>query len=217
MNEERVRVLIVDDHALIREGLGKVLLLEKRINVVGEATTGEEALELLAAQPVDVVLLDINLPGMNGIETCYHIKRNYPGIEVIALTIHEQEEYLFEMIRAGVSGYLLKDINPELIVDTVLRVYAGESFIPPSLMTKVMREFGRLAAKTEAPVQQLTQREVEVLRLVAKGKSNRQIAQALFISEKTVKNHLTNIFQKIGVSDRTQAALYAIKHKIADV
>jgi two-component system NarL family response regulator len=217
VNEERVRVLIVDDHALIREGLGKVLLLEKRINVVGEATTGEEALELLAAQPVDVVLLDINLPGMNGIETCYHIKRNYPGIEVIALTIHEQEEYLFEMIRAGVSGYLLKDINPELIVDTVLRVYAGESFIPPSLMTKVMREFGRLAAKTEAPVQQLTQREVEVLRLVAKGKSNRQIAQALFISEKTVKNHLTNIFQKIGVSDRTQAALYAIKHKIADV
>lgn len=214
---DAVRVLIVDDHALIREGLRKVLSLEKRINVIGEAATGEEAVEAVAREPVDVVLLDINLPGMNGIETCQLIKRDHPQVNIIALTIHEQEEYLFEMIRSGVSGYLLKDINPELLVDTVLRVHDGESFIPPGLMAKVMREFGRLTSRSGPPAEQLTQREIEVLRLVAEGRSNRQIAQALFISEKTVKNHLTNIFQKIGVSDRTQAALYAIKNKIADV
>lgn len=212
-----IRVLIVDDHALIREGLRKVLSLEKRINVIGEAATGEEALEFIRQQQVDIVLLDINLPGINGIELCRIIKRDNSGISVIALTIHDQDEYLFEMIRAGVAGYLLKDINPELLVETILRVAAGESVIPPELMAKVMREFGRLTSKPQSPSERLTQREVEIIRLVAKGNSNRQIAQILFISDKTVKNHLTNIFQKIGVTDRTQAALYAIKHKIADV
>lgn len=212
-----IGVLIVDDHALIREGLRKVLSLERRINVVGEAATGEEALDLITAHPVDVVLLDINLPGMNGMETCQVIKRDHPDTEVIALTIHDQDEYLFEMIRSGVSGYLLKDINPELLVDTILRVAEGESFIPPALMAKVMAEFGRLTGAPRPQFEQLTQREVEVLRLVAAAKSNREIAQTLYISEKTVKNHLTNIFQKIEVNDRTQAALYAIRHKIAKV
>ncbi|MBE0466541.1 MAG: response regulator transcription factor [Candidatus Desulforudis sp.] len=212
-----IGVLIVDDHALIREGLRKVLSLERQINVVGEAATGEEAVDLIAAHPVDVVLLDINLPGMNGMETCRAIKRDHPDTEVIALTIHDQDEYLFEMIRSGVSGYLLKDINPELLVDTILRVAEGESFIPPALMAKVMAEFGRLTGAPRPQFEQLTQREVEVLRLVAAAKSNREIAQTLYISEKTVKNHLTNIFQKIEVNDRTQAALYAIRHKIAKV
>lgn len=193
--------------------------LDPRIDVVGEAADGEEAIALVRRQPVDVVLLDVNMPRKNGIEACRTIKSEFPHVGVIALTIHDQEEYLFEMIRAGVAGYVLKDVNPDTLVRTIVGVAKGESFIPPSLATKVFREFRRLADRqqgTKYP-DDLTEREVEVLRLVAHGESNRSIARKLFISEKTVKNHLTNIFQKIGVSDRTQAALYAIKHKLIDV
>ncbi|MGQ9756342.1 MAG: response regulator [Desulfotomaculales bacterium] len=216
---ERIRVVIADDHALIREGVRKILSLDPRIHVVGEAADGEEAIALIRQQPVDVVLLDVNMPRKNGIEACRIIKSEYPQISVIALTIHDQEEYLFEMIRAGVAGYVLKDVNPDTLIRTIIGVAHGESFIPPSLATKVFREFRRLAGQppgTKYP-DELTEREVEVLRLVARGESNRSIARILFISEKTVKNHLTNIFQKIGVTDRTQAAVYTIKHKLIDI
>ncbi|MDA8097790.1 MAG: DNA-binding response regulator [Desulforudis sp.] len=215
-----VNVVIVDDHALIREGLRKVLSLDPRINVVGEAANGDDAMSIVNRWPVDILLLDVNMPGKNGIETCRLIKAEHPKIRVIALTIHDQEEYLFEMVKAGVSGYMLKDISPELLTETILRVANGESFIPPSLVSRILKEYSRLSS--QPPGQELhhlglTRREVEVLRMVAEGKSNRAVANALYISEKTVKNHLTNIFHKIGVSDRTQAVLYAIKHKIADV
>lgn len=187
--------------------------------MVGEAADGEEAIALIRQQPVDVVLLDVNMPRKNGIEACRTIKSEYPHIGIIALTIHDQEEYLFEMIRAGVAGYVLKDVNPDTLIRTIIGVARGESFIPPSLATKVFREFRRLASQSPGAKypDELTEREVEVLRLVARGESNRSIARKLFISEKTVKNHLTNIFQKIGVTDRTQAAVYAIKHKLVDV
>lgn len=215
----KIRVVIADDHALIREGVRKILSLDPRIHVVGEAADGEEAIALVRQQPVDVVLLDVNMPRKNGIEACRIIKSEYPQISIIALTIHDQEEYLFEMIRAGVAGYVLKDVNPDTLIRTIIGVARGESFIPPSLATKVFREFRRLAGqppRAKYP-DELTEREVEVLRLVARGESNRSIARTLFISEKTVKKHLTNIFQKIGVTDRTQAAVYAIKHKLIDV
>lgn len=214
-----VRVVIVDDHALIREGLRKVLSLEPRIKVIGEAANGDDAWKLVQETAVDVVLLDVNMPGKNGIETCRLIKEEKPEVSVIALTIHDQEEYLFEMVRAGVSGYVLKDISPDVLTDTILRVSAGESFIPPSMMNKMLEEYKRVSSNPPglAAGDGLTRREIEVLQMVAEGKSNRAVAEALFISEKTVKNHLTNIFQKLQVRDRTQAVLYAIKHKIVNL
>lgn len=210
-----VRVLITDDHALVREGLQKVLSDDARIRVAGEATNGQEAVDFVKREPVDVVLLDISMPVMNGVEACREIKRLKPNVAVIALTVHEEDEYIFEMIRAGVSGYVLKDISGDKLVETILGVSRGESFIPPSLTAKVFHEFSRLSARSNPDG--LTEREMEVLRLVAAGSSNKDIARKLFISEKTVKNHLSNIFQKIGVADRTQAALYALKQRLAEL
>lgn len=209
-----VKVVIADDHPLVREGLRRILSLSPEIAVAGEAENGEQAVELVRKTGADVVLMDVNMPGMNGITACKLIKEEMPGTKIIALTIHDQEEYLFELIRAGVSAYLLKDVSPDKLLETILGVTRGESYISPRLAAKVFREFNRLAVPPEAP---LTGREREILQLLARGESNKSIAQKLFISEKTVKNHLSNIFQKIGVSDRTQAVLYAIKNKLVQV
>lgn len=210
-----VRVLIVDDYALIRDGLRKILSAEPGIRVVGEAANGQEAVEFVKREPVDVVLLDVSMPVMNGIEACREIKQVRPAVAVVALTIHDQEEYLFEMIRAGISGYVLKDVSSGRLVETIYGVARGESFIPPQMTAKVLQEFRRLSSRSNPSG--LTEREVEVLRLVAAGASNRDIARKLFISEKTVKNHMSNIFQKLGVVDRTQAALYAVKQRIVEL
>ncbi|WP_018086671.1 response regulator [Desulfurispora thermophila] len=211
-----IGLLIADDHALIREGLRKILSIEPRINVLGEATNGQQAVDFCLQNPVDIVLMDINMPVLSGLEACRIIKEKKPEIGIIALTIHDQEEYLFEMIKYGISGYVLKDVHPDRLIETILGVANGQSFIPPSLTARVLAELSRLSSSALPDKKQrtLTEREMEVLQLVARGKSNKEIAQTLYISEKTVKNHLTNIFQKIGVSDRTQAALFAIKEKI---
>lgn len=215
---KKIKVLITDDHTLIREGLRKILSTEEAIEVVGEAEDGAQAIEQAAKIKPDIILMDITMPKINGIEATRIIKREYPEIGIIALTIHDQEEYLFELIKAGASGYVLKDISADLLVQTILGAARGESFIPPSMTTKIFAEFSRLSSRNsqESLPQGLTRREVDVLRLVAQGESNRKIAQKLYISEKTVKNHLTNIFQKLGVIDRTQAALLAVKNKIVD-
>lgn len=211
--------MIADDHTLVREGLSKLLSMEGRIKIVGEAENGEQAVELALKIKPDVILMDVNMPVINGIEATRTIKRLEPGIEIIALTIHDHEEYLFEMIRAGASSYVLKDISPDLLVKTILGVSSGESFIPPSMTARMFAEFNRLSTLSarHALPQGLTRREIDVLRLVAVGDSNRAIAEKLFISEKTVKNHLTSIFQKLGVEDRTQAALHAVKNKIVEL
>lgn len=216
---ERIKVLIVDDHPLVREGLIKILSTDERIEVAGSAENGEQAVELALKIKPDIILMDINLPVLNGIEATRIIKSRIPETGIIALTIHDQEEYLFELIKAGISGYLLKDASPDLLVKTVLGVSKGESFIPPSLTAKMLAEFNRLASTSNrhANPQGLTRREVDVLRLLALGYSNRVIAEKLFISEKTVKNHLTSIFQKLGVEDRTQAAIHAVKNKIVEL
>lgn len=216
---KKVKVLVVDDHTLIREGLCKILSTEEAIEVVGEAEDGQQAIEQAVKVKPDVILMDITMPGTNGIEATRTIKSKCPQIGVIALTIHDQEEYLFELIKAGASGYVLKDISSDLLIQTILGVAKGESFIPPSMTTKIFAEFSRLSSRSyqDTYPQGLTKREVDVLRLVAQGESNRAIAKKLFISEKTVKNHLTNIFQKLGVMDRTQAALLAVKNKIVDI
>ncbi|RKO66177.1 response regulator [Desulfofundulus salinus] len=209
-----IKVVIADDHPLIREGLRRILSLAPDVIIAGEAESGEQAVELTRRTGADVVLLDVNMPGMNGITACKLIKTEMPGTKVIALTIHDQEEYLFELIRAGVSAYLLKDVSPDKLLEAILGVTRGESFISPRLAAKVFQEFNRRTGKAGNI---LTNRELEILQLLAQGESNKSIAQKLFISEKTVKNHLTNIFQKLNVNDRTQAVLYAIKNKLVQV
>ena len=215
---KKIRVLIVDDHILIREGLRKILSMETNIEVIGEAADGQEAIELARQLEVDVMLLDINMPRINGITACKIIKEENPSIGIIALTIHDQQEYLFEMIRSGISGYTLKDVCPEQLIKTIIGVADGQSFLPPSLTAKVFKEFSRISEQPEQPEQEfnpgLTERETEILQELANGKTNKEIALRLVISEKTVKNHLTNIFQKLNVSDRTQAALIAIKNDL---
>lgn len=215
---QQITVLIVDDHALIREGIRKTLGLEKRIKVLAEAANGKEAISICRTRKPDIVLLDINLPDITGVEVCRAIKQELPATEIIALTIHDQDEYIIEMIKNGIAAYLLKDISPDQLIDTILQVAEGKSFISPSLTAKIFNQLNKLSAKPpENRPWGLTDREIEVLRLVANGDSNKIIAGKLFISEKTVKNHLTNIFQKMNVSDRTQAALLAIKEKIVEI
>lgn len=214
MESNPIKVLVVDDHALIREGISRILALEPSIEVVGEAENGRQAVLMVREKGVNVVLMDINMPEMNGIEACKIIKEQCPDTQVIALTIHEDEEYLFEMIRYGASAYLLKDVSPDQLIRTVIGTARGESFIPPKLMSRVFQEFSRLSSSPGDEPHGLTKREIEVLQLLAQGYNNRSIAEKLFISEKTVKNHLTNIFHKLNVTDRTQAALYAIKNKL---
>ncbi|SHK89203.1 response regulator [Desulforamulus aeronauticus] len=215
---ETINLLIVDDHPLIREGLRKILSFEPQIHVLGEVANGALAVEFCSQNAVDIVLLDINMPVMNGIEACRKIKELKPGLGIIALTIHDQDEYLFELIKYGISGYVLKDVHPHQLIKTILGVARGESFIPPALTARVLAEFSRLTSgDQDKKHQMLTEREIDVLKQVATGQSNKDIAKALYISEKTVKNHLTNIFQKIGVADRTQAALYAIREKLVDI
>ncbi|MEG6615491.1 response regulator transcription factor [Peptococcaceae bacterium 1198_IL3148] len=218
MNKQ-INLIIADDHALLREGLVKILSLESDINVVGEAADGAQAIALAQKTPVDVILMDINMPNVNGITATKEIKAIKPEVGIIALTIHDQEDYLFELIRSGISGYVLKDVSPDELIKTIRGVAEGQSFMPPSLTTKVFQELNRLAQQKEQPHRHygLTERELEVLKEVAKGSPNKTIAKNLFISEKTVKNHLTSIFQKIKVNDRTQAALFAIKNHMVDL
>jgi two-component system NarL family response regulator len=217
MKNKKIKVVVADDHALIREGLCRILSLDPSILLAGEAENGNQAVKMAFKENADVVLMDINMPEMNGIEACRAIKERSPKTQVIALTIHEDEEYLFEMIRSGTAAYLLKDVSPDQLIDTIKGVAKGESFIPPKLMARVFQEFNRLSSDSGDENHGLTKRELEVLELVAKGDNNKSIAEKLFISEKTVKNHLTNIFQKLEVTDRTQAALYAIKNKIVEI
>jgi two-component system NarL family response regulator len=213
--------MIADDHILVREGIIKILSLEDDIEISGEASDGRQAVEIALEKEIDIALLDVNMPHVGGIEACRMIKQAKPGMGIIALTIHDQEEYLFEFIRAGASAYLLKDVSPGQLVETIRGVARGESYIPPKLMANLFQEINRVSAKRQSPGQhdndQLTPREIEVLQLVARGDSNKIIAKKLFISEKTVKNHLYRIFQKLNVEDRTQAALYAVKNRMVDL
>lgn len=211
-----IRVLIVDDHQLIREGLQKVLSLQEGIEVVGEAATGEEALRLARELQPDVVLLDINLPGLDGLKVC-RLLREEELAKVIALTVYDDDDHVFAAVKAGAAGYLLKDVSPDELARAIRAVAAGEAVMHPRVTRKVMREFNRLSRELEAFTgASLTAREVEVLRLVAMGCSNKDIAARLYISQKTVKNHISNILRKLEVEDRTQAAVWAVKANLLD-
>lgn len=213
MTQKSIRLLVADDHALIRDGLRKILGLYEDLDVVAEAANGEIAVTLARELHPDVVLMDINMPCTNGIEATRRIKAERPETGVIALTIHDEEEYIYELVSAGVSAYVLKDIESDSLIETIRAVHRGETVFHPKISQKMCGEFQRLARQNKQD-EQLSRREVDVLMLIARGKSNKEIGDELFISEKTVKNHITNIFRKIQVSDRTQAALYAVKNRI---
>lgn len=220
-----INILIADDHALLRQGIKNVLELENDLVVIGEASDGDEAITKAAELGPDILLLDMNMPRNNGLEVTRRLRPTHPNIKVIILTIHDDENYVIEVIKAGAAGYLLKDIEPGMLVKAIRTVYEGESFIYPTLAKKLLGEMNRQEErKLEAAKiferrreERLTYREIEVLSLICQGMSNQSIAQKLYLSEKTVKNHLTNIFRKINVTDRTQAVLYALKHKIVEL
>lgn len=219
------RILIADDHPLLRQGIRNFLSLEPDFLVVGEAVDGEDTVRQTKELQPDVLLLDINMPKANGLQVAQILREAAPKVRILALTIHDDENYMMEMIRNGAAGYILKDIEPSAMAQAIRRVAAGESYVEPSLTKKLFKEITR-RDDPKPPMRQhlrghdpdrLSVREVEVMQLVARGMSNAEIAKTLFLSEKTVKNHLTNIFRKIQVTDRTQAVLYAIKHKIVSV
>lgn len=213
MSLEKIKLIIVDDHALIREGLRKILGLFDDLVVVGEAADGELAVVLTGELMPDLVLMDINMPNLNGIDATRQIKALYPAIGVIALTIHDEEEYIYELLKAGVSAYVLKDIESDKLIETIRAVKRGETVYHPRISEKICGEFQRLA-REEIVKEPLSRREGDVLILIGRGKTNKEIGLELYISEKTVKNHISNIFRKIQVTDRTQAALYAVKNRI---
>lgn len=213
------RVLIVEDHTIVREGLHLLLRRNRQIAIVGEAATGREALELAAALQPDVILMDIRLPDIDGLEVTQRIKADHPNIAVIMLTMHDDEEYVIGAVRAGAAGYLLKDVSPTDLAKAIQTVCEGGTIIEPSLLRKTLGTLapsGSVRAEQLAEeVELLTPREKEVLGVLVEGMTNREIGQALFISEQTVKTHVSAIIQKLGASDRTQAAVIALRQGLA--
>lgn len=208
-----VRVLLVDDQAMFREGLRTLFSVQPDLNVVGEAANGEEAVELADQLEPDVVLMDLRMPVLDGAAATRRITERHPECRVIVLTTFDDNEAVFEGLRAGAVGYLLKDASSEKLFEAVRAAARGESFLSPSVAAKVVSEFARLSRRTAVRsrelVEPLTERELDVLRLVGTGATNREIAETLMIAEGTVKNHLTSVYGKLAVSDRTQAALKA--------
>lgn len=207
---EAVRVLLADDQRLMREGLRTLLELEPGLVVAGEAGNGAEALARYAELRPDVVLMDVRMPVLDGVEATRRLSAEFPGARVIILTTFDDDEYVFEGLRAGALGYLLKDVSIQELAEAIRTVMAGGVLIQPSVARKVVAEFARLrpAAPSQTGLAEaLSEREVEILRLLAGGLTNREIAERLFLAEGTVKNYVTNILGKIGARDRTQAAL----------
>jgi DNA-binding NarL/FixJ family response regulator len=218
--EQRTKILLVDDHALFRMGMRQILEREPDFDIVAEAEDGREAFNMAVERTPDIVLLDLSLPAPGGIETTQRIKREVPSAGIVALAVAEDEDQLFEAIKAGAAAFILKDINPDDLVTIIRRVRAGEYLINdkvfsrPSVASRVLKEFRELAVygQEAAPIfAPLSPREVEILDNIAKGMTNKQVAYALTISEQTVKNHMSSILRKLSVNDRTQAVVYAMK------
>jgi two-component system NarL family response regulator len=220
---EAIRTLIVDDHALFRRGLEIVLVSESDIEVVGQAGDGAEAVQKAAESVPDIVLMDVRMPRSSGIQACRAIKDAAPSAKIIILTMSDEEEDLFEAIRAGASGYLLKDIPLDEVAEAVRAVHGGQSLISPSMAGKLLTEFATLAKRDQdqppqqLPAPKLTDREMQVLKLVARGMNNRDIAKELFISDNTVKNHVRNILEKLQIHSRMEAVMVAVREKIIEL
>ena len=220
-----IKILIADDHALLRQGIKRVLNFEDDLEVVGEASEGQEALSRTLVLQPDVLLIDLNMPGLSGIEVTKQLVAARVKTRIIALTVHDSDRYVLEMLRNGALGYILKDVEPTMLIKAIHVVANGGTFVYPKLAERI---FGGLSdgADVKAKAREmwrdgrgdrLTAREMDVLACIAKGFSNQDIAKALFVSEKTVKNHLTNIFRKLNVNDRTRALIYVLKHKIVSL
>jgi NarL family two-component system response regulator LiaR len=208
-----MKVIVCDDQATVRDGLVMLLKLEPDIDVVGTAEDGAEAVEMAADKGPDLVLMDLKMPIMNGVEATRQIKTRYPDVKVLVLTTYADDEWVFDAIQAGASGYLLKDTPREELMKAIRGTVAGKTYLDPSVAGKVLEQFSsRQTQPATSITTKLTQREAEVLRLIARGLSNADIADQLFLSDGTVRNHVSAILAKLGVSDRTQAAVIAIQH-----
>lgn len=226
--KEEIRIVLVDDHQLFREGVKRILEMEEGMTVVGEGSDGEDAPRLAAELNPDIVLMDINMPNVNGATAAEEVIAVSPNTRVIILSIHDDEGYVYRTLRCGASGYLLKEMETADLVDAVRVVARGGAYIHPKVTGKLIDEFRRLSEQEElnerpgslgnssvvnsSIIESLTRREREVLQLMAEGKSNRMIGDFLYISEKTVKNHVSSILQKLDVQDRTQAVVISIKN-----
>lgn len=214
---EVIKVVIADDHAMVREGIKQLLEMDNQITVTGMASDGHSAIELINSIKPDVLLLDINMPKMNGLGVLKLIKENYNDIKIIILTIHYETEYLIRALEYGVDGYVLKDSESNILKKAIKSVFKGERYIQENMLPALKDYTSNENTKTTSHLKNLTNRELEVLILIAEGLFNKEIAYKLQISEKTVKNHVSNIFKKIKVSDRTQAAVYAIKNNYINI
>ena len=210
-----IRIVIADDHPLIREGLRRILEFEDGIEVVAEVGDGQGAINAARNMTFDILLMDLNMPGVNGLEAGRVIRRECPKIGILVLTVDDSDEKVFQVLQIGVAGYLLKDVDSKTLIQSIHKVYAGEPILSPSVTGKLLNQLTH-----PSPLKNtcgLSDREMEILRYDVRGSSNREIGTALFISEKTVKNHLSSIYRKLAVEDRTQAALKAVKLKFIEL
>ncbi|HEV8419848.1 MAG TPA: response regulator transcription factor [Actinomycetota bacterium] len=211
----RIRVLIADDHPVVRHGLRAFLQLQEDLDIVGEAGDGVEAVARVKELRPDVVLLDLVMPNLDGIDAIRQIRQVSSSTKIIVLTTFADDEKVFPAVRAGAAGYLLKDVEPRELVEAIRTVNRGQGLLHPSIASKLMHEFAGGHERADA-LEALTDREMDVLRLIAQGKSNREIAREFVLSEKTVKTHVSNILAKLRLADRTQAALYAVRNRLVD-
>jgi DNA-binding NarL/FixJ family response regulator len=218
-----IRVLIVDDHALYRRGLQTVLETEDGIQVVGEAADGVEAVTVAEEKAPDVIVMDVSMPKRGGIDACRAIRERIPSARILMLTSSDDEANLFEAVRAGANGYLLKDVPPEEVAEGIRKLHDGQSLLSPLMASKLLHEFAAISQRDSVPAvaggleaPRLTERELGILRLVAKGRTNREIATELFISENTVRNHIRNILDKLQMHSRMEAAMYAVRQRLID-
>lgn len=214
MDQDKIRIMLIDDHALFRTGVAGVLSDHPAIEVVAQGSSGEEAIKLASELMPDLIVMDINMPGQGGLEATKKIKEVMPYVKIVMLTASDENDLLFEAVKAGAQGYLLKNLDPDKFVQELLAQARGEASISGDVAMKIIRAFS--VQDVERQQTQLTARELEVLKLVGEGSSNRDIAGRLFISENTVKNHLRNILQKLHFENRVQAAAYAIRRGIVD-
>jgi NarL family two-component system response regulator LiaR len=216
MSETKIKILIVDDHAVVRKGIRALLATETDLDVIGEAVDGEQAVALYQKLKPDLLLLDLIMPKVNGIEVIKQIKGDHPEAKILVLTSFAADDQVFPAIKAGALGYLLKDTEPDDLITAIHQVYLGESSLSPTVARKVLEEVFHPAQKPLSP-DPLTNREVDVLQVLAKGKSNRDIAEELSISETTVRTHVSNILGKLHLANRVQATLYALKEGLASL
>ncbi|GEK59109.1 DNA-binding response regulator [Marinococcus halophilus] len=226
--DEKIKLLLIDDHQLFREGVKRILDMEENFEIVAEGSDGEEAFALVEDYHPDVVLMDINMPGVNGVEATKTLIERHPDLKVLILSIHDDESYVTHVLKTGASGYLLKEMDADALIEAVKVVGSGGAYIHPKVTQNLINEYRRLAHEGDdhgvddteigykeveyrKPLHILTRRECEVLQLMTDGYSNRMIGESLYISEKTVKNHVSNILQKMNVNDRTQAVVESIK------